>query len=264
MEKLWIGTNWKMHKTLSEGLSYTEQLIEMSKDIDQRVELFIIPPYTSLWPIKNLVNGTRIQLGSQNSHWEKQGPYTGEISPEMLKEIGLDIIELGHSERRQYYNETDLDISKKIRTVLDFDMRPLVCIGENLSQKNRGIAEEVIAMQLKVCLFNVNTTEIGKLLIAYEPVWAIGELGIPATTEDVSKIHSVIRRVLVEKFGNQGKQIPILYGGSVNEKNSMEYLKLQDVNGLFIGRAAWNIVSFRKILSDVNDYVKNENSVIVK
>jgi len=236
MKKLWIGTNWKMNKTLAEGLSYTSKLLELSKDIDQRIQLFIIPPYTSLWPIKEKLAGTRIMLGAQNAHWEKEGPYTGEVSPEMLKEIGLDLIELGHSERRLYYKENDYDLSKKIRAVLDYDMKPLLCVGENIDQKNNGIADEIISMQLKICLHEVKEYEAGKLLIAYEPVWAIGEKGVPADVKDVVAIHAVIRKVLVDKFGEDGQEIPILYGGSVNEVNSLQYLRLDNVDGLFIGR----------------------------
>ncbi len=256
MKKLWLGTNWKMHKTLAEGIDYSKQLIEVTKNISKNVQFFIIPPYTSLWPIKDVVKGTRIMLGAQNSHWERQGPYTGEISPEMLAEIGLDIAELGHSERRQYYNENDIDINKKAHSAVKYGMKPLICVGENLQQKSYGIAVETIAAQVKVCTFAISSEDAEKMLIAYEPVWAIGEKGIPADADHVALIHNTIRKVLVEKYQKTGENIPILYGGSVNENNSMGYLKLPDVDGLFIGRAAWNMESFKKIISDVDALFK--------
>jgi L-erythrulose 1-phosphate isomerase len=258
VKKIWLGTNWKMHKTLKEGISYTKQLIEIASGINEGIELFIIPPYTSLWPIKNTLEGTRIKLGAQNSHWERQGAYTGEISPEMLAEIGLDIVELGHSERRQYYNENDIDINKKAHAVINYRMRPLICVGENIQQKDYGIAVQTIESQLKVCLFNIAPEDAGKVLIAYEPVWAIGEKGFPADPGHVGIIHDTIRKVIVDKYGKIGQEIPILYGGSVNETNSMEFLKLINVNGLFIGRAAWNMTSFTKIISDVNAFIDSK------
>jgi triosephosphate isomerase len=256
MKKIWLGTNWKMHKTLAEGIDYSKQLIEATKNINENIQFFIIPPYTSLWPIKDVLKGSRIMLGAQNAHWERQGPYTGEISPEMLAEIGLDIAELGHSERRQYYNENDVDINKKAHSAIKYDMKPLICVGENLQQKSYGIAVETIAAQVKVCTFDISSEDAEKMLIAYEPVWAIGEKGIPADPEHVALIHNTIRKVLVEKYQKIGENIPILYGGSVNENNSMGYLKLQNVDGLFIGRAAWNMVSFKKIISDVDALFK--------
>ncbi len=256
MDTIYLGTNWKMHKTLNEGIRYTNELLEATKSVNKKIQFFIIPPYTSLWPIKDALKGSRIMLGAQNSHWERQGPYTGEISPEMLAEIGIDIIELGHSERRQYYNENDYDINKKAHSAIKYGIKPLICVGENLQQKNFGIAVQTIEAQVKVCMFNMEKEDAAKAFIAYEPVWAIGEKGIPADPEHVALIHKTIRTVLVEKYNETGKNIPILYGGSVNENNSMGYLKLPDVDGLFIGRAAWNMESFKKIISDVDALFK--------
>ncbi|MFP7297050.1 triose-phosphate isomerase [Neobacillus niacini] len=252
MNKIWIGTNWKMHKSLHEGTSYTKELIGIVEELDSNVEVFIIPPYTSLWPIKDVVGSSRLKLGAQNMHWQEEGAYTGEISPMMLSEIGLDLVELGHSERRQYYNENDVDINKKAKAALRHGLKPLICIGENLQHKDHGITEEVISAQLKVTLQGISKDQVDNVLIAYEPVWAIGEAGKPAETDYVGKVHSHIRAILVELFGERGKIIPILFGGSVNQTNFMSYLENEDVNGLFIGRAAWNMESFREILSTIH------------
>lgn len=257
-ERVWIGTNWKMHKSLAEGLGYTAELLQWSREnrLDPIVELFIIPPYTSLWPIKEVLRGGRVMLGAQNMHWADEGAYTGEISPAMLAEIGLDLVELGHSERRQYYNENDWDINKKVHAALKYRMRPLVCIGENIRQKEAGVTLETIFSQLKIGLHAVSAASAERLLIAYEPVWSIGAAGVPAEPEAVAQVHRRIREFLAERFGDAGYRIPVLYGGSVNPENAMSYLRYEDVTGLFIGRSAWNMESFRAILNDVQAYVR--------
>jgi triosephosphate isomerase len=250
--KLWLGTNWKMHKSLAEGQIYCRELQAIADTLHPDIELFVIPPHTSLYPLKAMLQGSRIRLGAQNMHWEDEGAYTGEISPMMLAEIGLDLIELGHSERRQYYNENDADINRKVHAACRHGLRPLVCIGENAEQKNAGITEEVLSMQLKICLAGLSQTQAANVLIAYEPVWAIGASGIAAEAGYVGQVHGHIRRVLAGLFGEIGARMPILYGGSVNESNFESYLDQQDVGGLFIGRAAWDINRFRHILSTVH------------
>jgi len=252
MNKIWIGTNWKMNKSLSEGISYSKELMKIVEQLHQDMEIFIIPSHTSLWPIKNLIDSSRLKLGAQNMHWEDEGAFTGEISPLMLSEIGLDLVELGHSERRQYYNENDIDINKKTHAALRNKLKPLICIGENLQQKNNQITNEIISSQLKVALNGINEEQAADILIAYEPVWAIGEAGEPANSKYVAKVHSHIRNILEELYGHTGKEIPILYGGSVNQDNFLSYLDSEDVNGLFIGRAAWDLISFKEILSSIN------------
>jgi L-erythrulose 1-phosphate isomerase len=253
MKKFYIGTNWKMTKTLEEGLVYTRELRKISEQLDQsKIELFIIPSHVSLIPIKSEVEGSQIRIGAQNMHWEERGAYTGEISPLMLQEIGIDIIELGHSERRQYFNENDKDINKKVHAALNFDLKPLICIGERLDEKENNISVETLSKQIKICLKDVKKEQLSDILLAYEPVWAIGEKGIPADSSYVSYIHAEIRKILVELFEEEGKQVPILYGGSVNLENYLDYFKDENVNGLFIGRVAWNTESFAKILNSCN------------
>ncbi|QHZ48463.1 triose-phosphate isomerase [Bacillus sp. NSP9.1] len=258
MNKIWIGTNWKMTKTTEEGLSYTKDLKEFSKSISESIELFIIPSYTSLWPLHEETEDSPLLLGAQNMHWEESGAFTGEISPRMLREIGIDIVELGHSERRQYFNEDDEMINKKVVAALKFGMKPLICIGEDIEQKNQHRSREVLADQLSVCLQGLSRQAVRNILIAYEPVWAIGEKGVPADADYVEDIHEFLRGILENMFGETGKEIPLLFGGSVNKDNFLQYMNIGNVNGLFIGRAAWDIASFKQILHQLDqEYVKD-------
>jgi L-erythrulose 1-phosphate isomerase len=251
MNKIWVGTNWKMTKTIAEGISYTKELKQVANKLTSNIELFIIPSFTALIDIKKEVAETSIKLGSQNMHWEDTGAYTGEISPRMLKEIGLDLVELGHSERRTYYNENDSDINKKVTAALKYGMKPLVCIGENIEQKNNFISLEILAAQLKVCLKGLSEEDAKQVLIAYEPVWAIGEKGIPADPSYVGEVHTFLRHTLVEMFPESGNEIPLLYGGSVNLDNFLAYMNQQNVNGLFVGRTAWDMSTFALLLQEL-------------
>jgi triosephosphate isomerase len=251
MKKILLGTNWKMHKTAAEALQYTNRLKEMVNDFPQ-FKFFIIPPYTDLRQVKQEIGSSEILLGAQNMHWEEEGAFTGEISPKMLKEIGLDIIEIGHSERRQYYNEDDFSINKKTLTALKYEFIPLICIGERMEDKNFGVTKEVIGRQLKIALHNVSRKETEHIWIAYEPIWAIGANGIPAEPSYASKIQSYIRNVLTSLYGEEASlKIPILYGGSVNVENCVALMQQQDIDGLFIGRSAWNIDTFRLIADKI-------------
>lgn len=256
MNKIWIGTNWKMTKTIEEGHAYTERLIDISKKVSSNINLFIIPSHTALVPVKDQIIHANILLGAQNMHWESQGAYTGEISPRMLDEIGIDLIELGHSERRQYFNETDTDVNKKVLAALKYQINPLICIGESKQEKENDISKETLASQLKICLKNVKCEQAKKLLIAYEPIWAIGEHGEIADCHYIKEIHGFLRGTLVELFGDAGYNIPLLFGGSVNQDNFMDYIQVPNVNGLFIGRSAWDIDSFNVILNKLSEYIE--------
>ncbi len=254
MKNIWIGTNWKMTKTISEGIAFTKALKKISESISSNINLFIIPSHTALLPVKGVTYCSNIYLGAQNMHWVDSGAYTGEISPRMLDEIGIEMIELGHSERRHYFNETDETINNKVKAALKYSIKPLVCIGETLEQKNHFISKETLASQLKVCLNGLSKKQAEHVMIAYEPVWAIGEKGIPADAECVAEIHDFLRQTLMKLFNEVGMEIPILYGGSVNLENLLTYSDIENVNGLFIGRAAWNIDNFQKILSKIDSH----------
>ncbi|MHB8065353.1 MAG: triose-phosphate isomerase [Ruminiclostridium sp.] len=253
MKRVLLGTNWKMHKTAEEAVNYTKELKELSRNFES-FEIFIIPPYTDLWEVKKIVKDSSILLGAQNMHWEAEGAYTGEISPKMLKEIGIDIIELGHSERRQYYNETDFTVNKKVLAALNYGMIPLICVGEKLEDKEYGVSKEILSKQVKLALNGVLESQVSKIWIAYEPVWAIGEQGIPAEPSYIGEIHTHIRNILIELYGeNSGTIVPILYGGSVNIDNSVAFIKQPNVDGLFIGRSAWMTENFHNIMLKISD-----------
>ena len=251
---LWIGTNWKMTKTLSEGIHYCKQVSKMKEKLTSPINLFVIPPFTSLSVLKAELADSDLLLGAQNMHWEDRGAYTGEISPLMVKEIGIDLIELGHSERRQYFNENDFDINKKVHAALRHEIKPLICIGENKQQKDYHVSYEVLAQQLKICLHGVKEEQLPNILIAYEPVWAIGESGQPAEASYVAEIHDHLRSVLTDLYGAAAMDVPLLYGGSVNTENFKGYLHSSNVNGLFIGRAAWDTTSFEEILFHIDSH----------
>src|SRR5690625_5123586 len=257
MNEIWIGTNWKMTKTIEESLFYTKNLIQVSKQLSPYIKLFIIPSFTALAAVKKITGASNIYLGAQNMHWEEKGPYTGEISPIMLNEIGINIVELGHSERREYFNENNQSINKKAISALKYNMKPLICIGESLVEKNNHISQEVLAMQLKTSLKDLTEKQIKNVMIAYEPVWAIGEKGLPATADYIENIHNFLRKVLYDKFGKDSLNVPLLYGGSVNRNNFEKYLKIKNVDGLFIGRSAWDIDNYKKLLFSLNSYFKN-------
>lgn len=245
-----LGTNWKMNKSFEESDSYVKALMEMTNKHSQ-FNYFIIPPYTHLNRVKEQISSSNIMIGAQNMHWMSQGAYTGEISPQWLNDIGIDIVELGHSERRQYYCENDEDINKKIQSALNFHLTPLLCIGENKKEKMYAVTKEVIRRQIKIALYGLSREEVKKVWVAYEPVWSIGEGGIPAEPNYVEEVHGYIREQLVELFEMDGKEVPIFYGGSVNPENSVSFAQRDNVNGLFIGRSAWDIISFEKIINQL-------------
>lgn len=247
--KIYLGTNTKMYKTIADTTSYLSALKNLTKDIEpKKIQLFVIPSFTALESGYKVVKDSAIKLGAQNMCWEDQGQFTGEISPLMLQEIGVSIVEIGHSERRHVFGETDEEERKKVEAALRHGFHPLLCIGETKEQKEYGISDEILRIQLKTALHNVTVDELSKVWIAYEPVWAIGVSGIPASAEYVEKRHDSMRRTLTELYGEEGRNVPLLYGGSVNNENAKEFIVLPEVNGLFIGRSAWDAENFNKII----------------
>ena len=242
-----------MYKNIKDTVSYLQDLESLTKDISRdEIELFIIPSYTTLDSASKAIDQKNIRLGAQNMCWEEQGQFTGEISPLMLQEVGTDIVMIGHSERRHVLGETDEEENKKVLCALNHNFTTLLCVGETGEQKDYGISEEVIRIQLKKGLYGVTKEQTEKLWIAYEPVWAIGVNGKPATKEYAEQIHIVIRETLVELFGEEaGNEIPVLYGGSVNPENAVGLSKMEHIDGLFIGRSAWQADNFNKIIRDV-------------
>jgi triosephosphate isomerase len=253
-KKLYIGTNTKMYKTIADTTLFLEKLQRDTADISREdVCIFVIPSYTSLKSARQIIKDKSILLGAQNMFWEDQGQYTGEISPLMLKEINIDIIEIGHSERRRLLRETDEEENLKVLAALRHGFLPLLCVGETEEQKNFGISDEILAMQIKIGFHNVSKEQIRRCMIAYEPAWAIGVSGKPACVDYAAQRHQAIRAVLRDLYGENGLETPILYGGSVNNGNAAEFIRAKSIDGLFIGRSAWEADNFNKIIRDVLD-----------
>lgn len=252
-KRLYMGTNTKMYKTISDTVAYLQELHDLTSDLkDYPLDLFVIPSYTTLDRAGQLLADSHIRLGAQNMAWEKEGQFTGEISPLMLKETGVSIVEIGHSERRHVLGETDEQEEKKVACAAAHGLTSLLCIGETGSQREYGISDETLAVQLKIGLHSITAEQAKNVWIAYEPVWAIGVNGIPAAADYVLARHKSIRQTLIKLFGSAvGNEIPILYGGSVNPDNAVELIQLPDVDGLFIGRSAWDAKQFNHIIRQV-------------
>lgn len=252
MKKLYFGTNLKMYKNIADTVSYLQKLVENTKDISrEEIELFVIPSFTTLQSATEKVDRAYVKLGAQNMCWEEQGQFTGEISPLMLGELGLDLVMIGHSERRHVFGETDYEENKKVLCALNHGFTTLLCIGETDQEKEYGISNEVLRTQL-IAGFHGVTLEMAKnLWVAYEPVWAIGVNGKPASVEYAEEKHQVIKQCLVELFGEEvGLSIPVLYGGSVNPGNANQLIAQPSIDGLFTGRSAWQADAFDKLIRD--------------
>ena len=248
MSMFWIGTGWKMNKTAAEARAYVAGLIDLLPAARDDLSLFFIPPFTALAAAREAIGGAPLMLGAQNMHWADSGAYTGEVSARMLAEFGVDLVELGHSERRAAFGETDATVNAKVKTALRHGMRPLVCVGDTAPERDAGASVETIVRQVKLAFADLDSAALGRCLVAYEPVWAIGERGVPAQPEHVRMAHAAIRRALQERTTHP---VPILYGGSVNADNAARLAMEQEVDGLFIGRAAWTARGLASIVWEV-------------
>lgn len=255
-KKLLIGTNTKMYKTIKDTVEFLTELEILTDDIKDELDLFVIPSYTTLERGRKSVKKDRILIGAQNVAWEDEGQFTGEVSPLMLKEIDVDMIMVGHSERREIFKETDEEVNKKVISSLNNGFKTLLCIGEQSDNKLMDTSDEILRIQLKKNLYGVKSESLNNLIVAYEPVWAIGVNGTPASAEYAQEKHKVIKEVLTEMYGKDSQQIPLLYGGSVNPDNAESLIQQDDIDGLFIGRAAWDASKFndliRKVLNVIN------------
>ena len=248
MQRFLLGTNWKMHKNFSEALDYTAKLRTLAEAYPE-YQYFIIPPALYLQELGKRMAGSLVLLGAQNMHWLDEGDFTGELSPAWIADCGAQIAELGHSERRQFYNENDYDLNRKVHAALHYGMRPLLCVGESAQEKMYGITEEVLRRQLKIGLFGVAPEDASRVWIAYEPVWAIGT-GKTATAEQAQEIHAFIRKTIADKYGKEvAENCSILYGGSCKPSNAKELFANKDVDGGLIGGAALEVDSFMGIIN---------------
>jgi len=243
-----IAGNWKMHKTVQESAQFVKNL--RIKVLETKgVDIILCAPFTSLFHMSELLDEMPVGLGAENMHWADQGAYTGEISAEMLKSAGCEFVILGHSERRQYFGETDETVGKKVSAALNADLKPIVCIGETLEQRNAEQVEEVLTRQLEGAFSDLNVEKMAPVTIAYEPVWAIGT-GENATPEQAVEAHQLIRGWLNEHFGDDlGSTTTVLYGGSMKPANAKDLLKNDDIDGGLIGGASLDVDKFAELVS---------------
>ena len=244
-----FGTNFKMHQTPAESMGFYRELATASL-VPEGCRLFMIPPFTSLAAVTDLArrDPAGIWIGAQNMHWAERGAYTGEISAAMLVALGVDLVLLGHAERRGLFHETDADLNKKVLAALSAGLRVLLCVGETAEERAFGVGSETVARQVKIALDGIEPAAIPMLQVAYEPVWSIGEGGVPAHPEDVAPLAALIRANLLDRLGRTGATVPVLYGGSVNPDNAGTFASVEGIDGLFVGRAAWTVEGYRETL----------------
>jgi L-erythrulose 1-phosphate isomerase len=250
--KFYLGTNWKMHRTNTEARQFVAEFLPAARELDlSRHYLFVIPSFTSLQLVRDAVTeaGPPLKVGAQNVHWEDGVEATGEISARMLADIPVDLVEIGHSERRQRFGETDGDVNRKARAVINHGLTALICIGENRTEKEQGTGARALEKQVRAGLEGIAREELPKVMLAYEPTWAIGAAGQPADPSYVQEQHAAIRATLGNLYSTPAaRNLPLLYGGSVNDQNFSSYAEIEDVDGLFVGRAAWGAKSFLNLI----------------
>ena len=246
MRKPIIAGNWKMHKTIAEALEFVNEVKDRVNN--DKVEAVICAPFTLLKDLKQATKGTNIKIGAQNMHFEEKGAFTGEISPLMLKELDMDYVVIGHSERRQYFNETDETVNKKVLKALEVGIDPILCVGETLEEREAGNTKDVCKVQVEKALENVSKEDLAKVVIAYEPVWAIGT-GKTATSEDANDVIAYIREVVANLYGELANEVRIQYGGSVKPSSVAEIMNQSDIDGALVGGASL----------EANDYVELVN-----
>ena len=246
MRKKVIAGNWKMNMLPNEAIEYINQLTPLVKD--SKNEVILCVPYTDLFYALLTAQNTNIKIGAQNMHFEEKGAYTGEVSAKMLKSINVEYVIIGHSERRQYFNETDETVNKKIKAAFENGLKPIVCVGETLEQREEGKAVEVITKQTELALEGLTKEEVKSTIIAYEPIWAIGT-GKTATSEDANNAIKEIRNKIEQIYGKEvAEDVIIQYGGSVKSKNAKELFTMSDIDGGLVGGASLDPEEFSKIV----------------
>ncbi len=247
MRKKVIAGNWKMNMLPNEAIKFIEDLAPLVKDTENEVVLCV--PYTDLFYALLTAQGTNIKIGAQNMHFEEKGAYTGEISAQMLKSINVEYVIIGHSERRQYYNETDETVNKKVKKAFEVGLKPIVCVGETLEQREKGETVEVITKQTQFALEGLTEEQVKNTIIAYEPIWAIGT-GKTATSEDANNSIKEIRSKICQIYGqNVANGVIIQYGGSVKSSNAKELFEMSDIDGGLVGGASLKADEFSKIVN---------------
>ena len=238
MRKILVAGNWKMYKTTADAVAFAEEFKTIVANTDTENEVAICAPYTQLEALKKAFEGSKVMLGAQNMHFEEEGAYTGEISPAMLAEIGVDFCVLGHSERRQYFAETDEIINKKLHTAIKHDITPILCVGEVLEEREAGKEREIVGAQIQKCLSGVEDIAVSEMVVAYEPVWAIGT-GKTATSEQAEEMCAFIRSEIKNLYDDfTASKVRIQYGGSVKPENAAEILNMENIDGALVGGAS--------------------------
>lgn len=252
MRKYIIAGNWKMFKTNPEAIQLAEAIRSKTSHIE-KTKIIICPPATALSEVSKIIDGSQIDLGAQNMYWEQEGAYTGEISRDMIKSTGASYVILGHSERRQYFGESDSNVNKKAINALQSNLNPIICVGESLEQRESGITKDIIKEQLIGALKDINAGQMLNIIIAYEPIWAIGT-GKTATPEQAQDVHAFIRTVLQDLYDvATSESIIIQYGGSVKPGNANDLLKQDDIDGALVGGACLESDSFSEIINSAED-----------
>lgn len=247
MRRKVIAGNWKMNKLPNEAMEFIEELTPLVKDSEN--EVIICVPYTDLFYSLLHTQGTNIKVGAQNMHFEEKGAYTGEVSGEMLKSIGVEYVIIGHSERRAYYGETDETVNKKLKKAIALGLKPIVCVGESLEEREAGKAKEIVTTQTRLALEGLANDDVKKTIIAYEPIWAIGT-GKTATKEDANETIKWIREEIEKIYGKDvAGSVIIQYGGSVKSGNAKDLFEMSDIDGGLVGGASLDAQEFAKIIN---------------
>ena len=247
MRKPIIAGNWKMNKTPEEAKALVSDLIPLVKDA--KCDVVVCPPFVDLCPVHKLIEGTNIHLGCQNIHWAESGAYTGEISPSMLKAFGVEYAIIGHSERRAYFGETDEGVNKRAKAALASGIVPIICVGETLEQREAGVTETFVSGQTAAAFAGIPAEDAVKVVIAYEPIWAIGT-GKTATAADANATIAVVRRTIAGIYGEEvAQQVRIQYGGSMKPSNATELMSMPEIDGGLIGGASLKAADFAGVVN---------------
>ena len=246
MRKPIIAGNWKMNKTPEEAAELVRELVPLVADAE--AEVVVCPPFVCLDAVRKEAAGSNIKLGAQNVHFEKSGAYTGEVSADMLLAMGVEYVIIGHSERRQYFGETDCTVNKRAKAALAAGLKPIICVGESLEEREKGVTNELVGMQTKLALQGIPAEEVDKVVIAYEPIWAIGT-GKTATAAEANETIGAIRKAIAQVYGEEvASKVRIQYGGSMNPKNASELMAQSEIDGGLIGGASLKAEDFSKVV----------------
>lgn len=241
-----LAANWKMNHTNTSGVAMIKELIPLVKDA--KAEVVVCAPYLMLTDLIEAAKGTNIGIGAENLYFEDKGAYTGEVSGAMLKEIGVQYVIIGHSERRQYFNETDESVNKKVHKAFEYGLTPIVCVGESLEQRDYGVTNDLVRYQTKIALYGLSAEQVKEVVIAYEPVWAIGT-GRTATSEQAEEVCAAIRACVAELYGKDvADEVRVQYGGSMKPSNAEELLAMENIDGGLIGGASLVADDFSKLI----------------